>query len=63
LTEQLGASSGSVSDIFLPAPVARTIPIWSTGLVLLAIALHVRSALRSRRMPPSTAPDNGQRRS
>jgi hypothetical protein len=47
LTQQLGASRGSVSDIFLPDAVARTIPIWSTALVALAALLHARSALRS----------------
>ena len=46
MTERLGAAHGSVSDIFLPAFVARTIPIWSTALVLIAGVLHVR-ALRS----------------
>ncbi len=49
LAERLGATRGSVSDIFLPDAVARTIPIWSTALVILATLLHVRSALtRSR---------------
>jgi hypothetical protein len=47
LTERLGAESGSVSDIFLPGRVARTIPIWSTTLIALAVLFHVR-ALRSR---------------
>jgi hypothetical protein len=46
MTERLGAAHGSVSDIFLPDVVARTIPIWSTGLVLIAGLLHVRSAAR-----------------
>src|SRR3954469_9295691 len=36
LTERLGAADGSVSDIFLPSAVARTIPIWSTALLGLA---------------------------
>jgi hypothetical protein len=45
LTERLGATSGSVSDIFLPDVVARTIPIWSSALVALAALLHVRSAV------------------
>jgi hypothetical protein len=50
LTVRLGGAHGSVSDIFLPDAVARTIPIWSTGLLVLAAALHVRSAL----LVPST---------
>jgi len=55
LAEGLGAASGSVSDILLPDGVARTIPLWSTALVALAIVLHVRSARssdgRAARMP------------
>lgn len=40
LTARLGAANGSVSDIFLPAAIARTVPIWSTALVMLAGVLH-----------------------
>jgi hypothetical protein len=43
LAERLGARRGSVSDIFLPDVVARTIPQWSTALVSLAVLLHLRS--------------------
>ena len=57
MAEQLGAARGSVSDIFLPEPVARTIPAWSTALVLLAVVLHARSAFRVRRIG---APGRGQ---
>lgn len=46
LAERLGATKGSVSDIFLPDAVARTIPIWSTALLGLGAVLHARSALR-----------------
>lgn len=46
LAERHGASSGSVSDIFLPDVVARTIPIWATTLVGVGVILHVRAALR-----------------
>ncbi len=46
LAERHGAISGSVSDIFLPDVVARTIPIWATTLVAIGVALHVRAALR-----------------
>ncbi len=49
LAERHGASRGSVSDIFLPDAVARTIPAWSTTLVMLAVVLHVRAAVRARR--------------
>ena len=46
LAERLGAASGSVSDVFLPRVVARTIPIWSSGLIGLAVLLHARAAWR-----------------
>jgi hypothetical protein len=50
LAERLGARRGSVSDIFLPDAMARTIPIWSSALVALGIALHVRQLSRRRRL-------------
>jgi hypothetical protein len=46
LTERFGAGDGSVSDIFLPAALARTIPIWSTVLLVLAAVLHLRAVVR-----------------
>ena len=49
LAERHGAMRGSVSDIFLPDIMARTIPIWATSLVLLAAALHAHGARRARR--------------
>jgi hypothetical protein len=48
LTQRLGAQDGSVSDIFLPDVVARTIPIWSTALISLAVLLHARQAMTRR---------------
>jgi hypothetical protein len=48
LAERLGASSGSVSDIFLPEALARMIPVWSTALLVLAGVLPARSLLRRR---------------
>jgi hypothetical protein len=48
LTERLGATRGSVSDIFLPASVARTIPIWSSALVAAGVLLHLRAAWGAR---------------
>ena len=51
LTERLGATRGEVSDIFLPDLVARTIPIWSSTLLVLAALLHAHSALRASRQP------------
>ena len=47
VAERLGASRGGVSDIFLPDAVARTIPIWSSALLVVAALLHARSAVRS----------------
>jgi hypothetical protein len=49
LAESLGAERGSVSDIFLPDAVARTIPVWSSALVALGLALHARGIVRGRR--------------
>ena len=43
LTERLGAADGSVSDIFLPDAVARTIPIWSSALIAFGVLLHAWS--------------------
>ena len=43
LTERMGAAHGSVSDIFLPDAVARTIPYWSTALLVVAGTLHLRA--------------------
>ena len=53
LAERYGASSGSVSDIWLPDAVARTIPYWTIPLVILGAALHVRGALAGRRVRPA----------
>jgi hypothetical protein len=43
LAERYGArpGAGGVSDIFLPDALARTTPVWSTGLLVIAAALHV----------------------
>ncbi len=48
LAERHGARSGSVSDIFLPDAIARTIPIWSSALVALGVVLHARGWWRER---------------
>ncbi len=49
LAERLGARRGSVSDIFLPDPIARTIPIWSSALLVIAAVLHLRGLASSAR--------------
>lgn len=46
LAECFGADDGRVSDIFLPDALARTIPLWSIPLVIVAAALHLRSWVR-----------------
>lgn len=46
VAERLGAADGSVTDIFLPRPLAHALPALHVPLVLLAIALHARN-LRS----------------
>jgi len=48
LAERHGAVRGGVSDIFLPDVVARTIPLWSSALIAIAFALHLRAWLRAR---------------
>jgi hypothetical protein len=50
LAERLGVRRGSVSDIFLPDAMAHTIPIWSSAIVALGVALHVRQLVRVRRL-------------
>lgn len=47
LAERMGARSGSVSDIFLPDAMARTIPVWSSALLVVAALLHVRAFRRT----------------
>jgi uncharacterized membrane protein YccC len=49
MAERYGAVRGSVSDIWLPDAMARTLPVWSSALLVLAGCLHLRSALRARR--------------
>lgn len=46
LAERYGAEDGSVSDIWLPDVVARTIPQWSIPLVAVSVVLHLRGARR-----------------
>ena len=53
LAERYGATSGSVSDIWLPDAVARTIPYWTIPLVILGVTLHVRGAVTGRRGRPT----------
>ena len=55
LAERYGAERGGVSDIFLPAALARTIPYWSIPLVVLGSALHIRSRLTSRMLDRGSA--------
>lgn len=55
LAERYGAVSGSVSDIWLPDPIARTIPQWSIPLVATGIVLHLRGLLAERRHRPEPA--------
>jgi hypothetical protein len=56
LTERLGETRGSVSDIFLPERLARSIPTWSSALVAFGIVLHAGGlAARVRRGPRTTS--------
>jgi hypothetical protein len=41
LAEELGAESGTVSDLFLPGPVSRRIPVLSGSALLVGLAFHL----------------------
>ena len=43
LAEELGASSGTVTDIFLPDQFARRIPLISSIVLVLGLALNARA--------------------
>lgn len=55
LAESLGAERGSVTDIYLPRWLARSLPAIHVPLVALAGVLHARNILK-RRAPSSPAP-------
>ncbi len=68
LAERHGARRGSVSDIWLPDVLARTLPAWSGALLALAVALHLRGWESTRRAgrartvsPPPPAADPAPR--
>jgi hypothetical protein len=46
LAEDLGATHGSVTDIFLPRRLARNLPAIHVPLLLAAGYLHLRNSLR-----------------
>jgi hypothetical protein len=46
LAEELGADRGTVVDLFLPAPVARSIPHVSGSAAVLALVLNLRAVRR-----------------
>ena len=41
LAEELGAESGTVSDLYLPGPVSRRIPLIGGSALLIGLAFHV----------------------
>jgi hypothetical protein len=49
LAEELGAASGSVTDIFLPDWVSRRIPLFSGTVLVLGIVLNLRARRSTRR--------------
>jgi hypothetical protein len=57
LAESLGASRGSVTDIFLPEPLSRRIPVLSGGLLAVGIVLNLLAFLG--RSAPGTDRTNG----
>ena len=50
LAEELGASSGSVTDIYLPDWLSRRIPLVSGTVLVLGLILNGRAVLRDRRV-------------
>ena len=46
LAEEFGAERGSVVDMFLPAGVARRIPLVAGSAAMLALVLNLRSLAR-----------------
>ena len=48
LAEELGAASGSVTDIFLPDWLSRRIPLVSGSVLVLGLVLHLRAWLARR---------------
>lgn len=48
LAEELGASSGSVTDIFLPDWLSRRIPVLFGGLLVIGVGLHLAAWRRGR---------------
>jgi len=48
LAEQLGAASGSVTDIYLPSRVSRRIPLVGGGVLIIGLVAHVATWRRSR---------------
>ncbi len=61
LAERAGATSGSVTDIYLPAWFARNLPAIHVPLLVLIGWLHGRT-LRRRRFSRAAAPSRGRRR-
>lgn len=48
LAEELGAESGAVADLLLPAWAARNIPLIGSAALLLGLMLHARARLSRR---------------
>lgn len=55
LVEELGAERGSVTDIFLPEPLSRCIPMIFGSILVAGILLNLR-AMRSRHGVPGDHP-------
>ena len=41
LAEELGAQSGTVTDLYLPGPVSRRIPLLGSAALLVGLAFHL----------------------
>jgi hypothetical protein len=64
LAEQLGASSGTVTDIYLPAWISRRVPMLGGSVLLIGVVAHAVAWVKSRGGATSTWDhDHGARRS
>ena len=63
LAEELGAASGSVTDIYLPGWLSRRIPVFSGTTLVVGLVLNVRAWRTTRPSgDPAEASRTGERR-
>ena len=55
LAEELGAESGSVTDIFLPDWISERIPLFGSATLVVGLVLNLRARARGRHAASSSA--------